>query len=102
MSTRNIVLGIAAAATLGLAALSTTPAAAQSWSLTIGSGAPYTEPAQYGWHDRGHGGWGRGPGWGYGHHRPRYGFHPGPQCFMRKVRYWDGWGWVVERRRVCH
>lgn len=109
MFKRTNVLGIAAAAALGVAALfATSPASAQSWSITIGSGAGYGygHPVQYGfgnrgWHDRRsdvYQGFDR-PGWRKRHH---HGFYAGPQCFTRKVRYWDGWGWTVERRRICH
>jgi hypothetical protein len=114
---RKLVLGFAASAALGLGLLgAAAPASAQSWSVTIGSG-------HGGYHHGGHHpvgdfyrpvgpGWGKGDGWGHhggwGRPLPPYaggghGFHPGgPRCFVRKVRYWDGWGWAVERRRVCH
>lgn len=119
--TRQLLLGIAAAATLGAATLfAPAQAGAQSWSLTIGQGGGYhnghgfeghrghyrqARPDHWqrgGWkHGGGHwdGGWrGRqafsgGYGHGFGHHQPH--------CVVRKVRYWDGWGWVVDRRRVC-
>jgi hypothetical protein len=122
---RQFLMGIAAAAAISLSAL---PATAQGW----GSGPapelhedagpafrhdgsaervrPEAMPVRDGWGggwggggwDRGHGrgwgggGWDRGPRWG-GH-----GYGRAQNCFVRKVRYWDGWGWTVERRRVCH
>jgi hypothetical protein len=118
---RSLVVGFAAALALGAASLaSVAPAAAQSWSVTIGSGG-------YGHHDGfrhgyrpvrpdhwrggwGHDGWARGgwghQGWGgHGGWRERRVFNDGfghSRCVVRKVRYWDGFSWVVERRRVCH
>jgi opacity protein-like surface antigen len=111
---RQLVLGMVAAFALGAATLApTTATQAQSWSLSIGTG---------GYHDgyghqprRHHDGWGRshwsgfggghrgwrsrhGHGYGYG---DGYGYHQ-PRCHVRSVRYWDGWSWVVDRRRVCH
>ncbi len=35
-------------------------------------------------------------------YHPGYGFHGGPRCVIRKVRYWDGWSWVIDRRQVCN
>lgn len=110
--TRQPLLGIAAAAALGAATLLTTaPSSAQTWSLTIGEGGGYQHgfidgfrPVRPdGWHGGGwrhgggpwHGGWRGRPVYGQG-----YGYHQ-PHCVVRKVRYWDGWGWVVDRRRVC-
>ncbi len=107
---RKLVLGIAASAALGLGLLASgQPAAAQSWSVTIGSGhgsyGPahgFYRPVRDEWGYRG--GWGHGPrhgGWGPPPHARGY-WHGGPRCHVRHVRYWDGWGWAVERRRVCH
>jgi hypothetical protein len=120
--TRQLLLGIAAAAALGAATLLTpAPSYAQSWSLSIGQGGGHYQGfrddfRQHRGRDWQGGGWqggdwnrGHGPwdgGWrgrqaysgGYGH-----GFgHYQPHCVVRKVRYWDGWGWVVDRRRVCN
>ncbi len=110
---RQLFLGLAAALALGAATLApTTASQAQSWSLSIGTGGYHD-----GWGHQPrprHDGWGRsqwsGYGGGYGGWRPRhghgYGFghgygHPQPRCHVRSVRYWDGWAWVVDRRRVC-
>ncbi|MCZ8182001.1 MAG: hypothetical protein O9322_03450 [Beijerinckiaceae bacterium] len=54
-----------------------------------------------------------GPGY-YGHgyyghrrHHRRYGYaetgygYRGPVCTIRKQRYWDGYGWNVQRVQVC-
>ncbi|MGL4437848.1 MAG: hypothetical protein ACRCUE_01110 [Bosea sp. (in: a-proteobacteria)] len=124
--TRQLLLGIAAAAALGAATLlAPTPASAQSWSLSIGQGGgfqhggyghgfdnghrrgPYRQVRPDGWNQ----GWNRGDHHGGGHWnggwrgRQVYGGgfgHQQPHCVVRKVRYWDGWGWVVDRRRVCN
>ncbi len=122
---RQLLLGIATAATLGAATLSlATPANAQSWSVQFGSGHSGGYQQVFGGHGRDHdrngyggghrggwdrGGWDRG-GWDRGGHgggwrgRPAYnqGYGHQPRCFVRKVRYWDGWGWVVDRRQVCN
>lgn len=116
--TRQLLLGIAAAAALGAATLlPATSAQAQSWSLSIGQGGGYHRGFDDGprpHHDRRvrpdgwqGGGWNHGGGHGYGGWRGRQvygdGFgHQQPHCVVRKVRYWDGWGWVVGRRRVCN
>ena len=26
----------------------------------------------------------------------------GPHCWWERHRFWDGWGWRIERVRVCH
>ena len=36
---------------------------------------------------------------------PYYGPAPvyyGPHCWWERNRVWDGWGWRIERVRVCH
>jgi len=77
---RKIMFGLAGAAALGLAAFTPQPAQAQGFSIQFGSPGYYGRPVY-------------GPGYG------AYGY--GPPCFVRVVRYWDGYGWVRERRRVC-
>ncbi|MGW9329381.1 hypothetical protein [Bosea sp. NPDC055594] len=89
---RKLLLGVSAAAALGVAALASTmptPAMAQPFSDGY-----YAGPRWGGGYDRPSYGYGR-PGYGYG--RPYY----EPRCFYRPVRYWDGWGWVVRERRIC-
>ncbi|CAD5298438.1 conserved exported hypothetical protein [Bosea sp. 62] len=99
---RKLVLGLSAAAALGVAglgmgAVTATPAEAQA----LGGG--------YGPHVWGGGGYYGRPRYGYGGPRygyggPRYGYgggYYGPRCYVRPVRYWDGWGWVVRERRIC-
>ncbi len=131
---RQLFIGIAAAATLGAATLAATlPAHAQSWELSIGSGYQgdqftrfvqwpggrqgiHRDGSEHNWGARGHGErqWGEGyRGGGYRGERhggwrerqaynPGYGFHGRPRCVIRKVRYWDGWSWVIDRRQVCN
>lgn len=100
---RKLVLGLSAAAALGVAALgigavTATPAEAQALSGGYGypgSGSRHPYAPRY-----------SNPGWGGGYYaRPRYGYYGrpsyGPRCYYRPVRYWDGWGWVVRERRIC-
>jgi hypothetical protein len=106
---RKVLLGIAAVATLGGAALvATAPAQAQGFSITIGDGFDrgYHRPA--------------GPGYGYGpppgfyggppRHNPYYapaygggyGYHQRrPRCWVRPVTVWNGYGYVTRPQRVC-
>ena len=39
----------------------------------------------------------------YAYDYPAYGAYPayGPDCFVRRERFWDGWSWRVRRVRVC-
>jgi hypothetical protein len=118
---RQLVLGIAAAVALGAATLAAAPASAQSWSLSIGSGHSdhyqggyrHDRPRNWGNHrfegNRFHerriqrDGWHSG-GWnsGWGHRQAlNHGYGYGQRCAVRQVRYFDGWSWIVERRRVC-
>lgn len=93
---RKRLFGISASALLGAltlagAALTTaSPAAAQGFSVTFGSGYPFYGPGFYG----------PRPYYGY---RPAYfgGYGPAPYCWTRPTRYWDGWGWVYGRQRIC-
>jgi hypothetical protein len=39
-----------------------------------------------------------GPAYGYYGPGPVY---YGPHCWWRRERFWDGWGWRVQRVRVC-
>jgi hypothetical protein len=109
---RKAVMGFALVSGLAWAGLAATPAEAGRWehrsggfSVTIGGHGPYERGwggHHHGWRERGwHGerGWGghhRRHGWGHGH---AYG--GGGRCFPQRVKHWDGWGWVVERRLVC-
>jgi hypothetical protein len=44
-----------------------------------------------------------GPGYGYGG-GPAYVVEPGygPDCFIQRQRFWDGYGWRVRNVRVCN
>ncbi|MEI5666191.1 hypothetical protein WBO78_14680 [Bosea sp. CCNWLW174] len=114
---RKLVLGLSAAAALGVAglgmgAVTATPAEAQALSGGYGypgGGSRHPSAPRYsnpGWGGGGYYGRPRygygGPRYGYG--GPRYGWgggYYGPRCYIRPVRYWDGWGWVVRERRIC-
>lgn len=93
---RKLTLGLfGALAALGAVAAAPPPAAAQV-SVTIGTPGYYPPPA-------------------YRPYRPAYVapspvYRPyprwrrayyAPSCVVRIHRYWDGYGWVRERRRVC-
>jgi hypothetical protein len=107
---RKVLLGIAAAATLGGAALlSAAPASAQGFSVTIGNGyePDYYRPVAPGY------GYGPPPGF-YGppprpnpYYAPVYGggygyHHPRPvRCWVRPVTVWNGYGYVTRPQRVC-
>ena len=65
---------------------------------------PYRQIRPDGWQGGGwnHGGGHWNGGWRGRHaHGDNFGYQQ-PHCVVRKVRYWDGWGWVVDRRRVCN
>jgi len=101
MTKMKTLTALAAAATLGLAAIAAPqPAEARHWNnggaiaagvigglaagAIIGSAArPY---------------YGYGPGY--------YAYAPGPAyyggCYWTRQRIWDGWGWRVRRVRVCN
>ncbi len=121
---RQLLLGIAAAAALG-AAISTDavagpfhPAGGSSQQVEgftqrghAPAGPAYDDNDGFrnAQHAQWHGGyegrhhW-RGERWG-GRHRgydPGHGFYGRQRCTVRNVRYWDGWGWVVDRRQVCN
>jgi hypothetical protein len=88
---------IAAAATLGAAALvtPTQPAQARGGAVAAGiigglaAGAIIGSAAAHGPY--------YGPGYYYGPGPVYY----GPHCWWHHERWWDGWGWRVRRVRVC-
>ena len=45
-----------------------------------------------------------GPGYGYYAPGPAYVVEPGygPDCFIQRQRFWDGYGWRVRNVRVCN
>ncbi len=93
---RKLILGSVGAAAMALAALVGAPqgASAQGFSITFGTGHPpvvrhYDEPPRY--RHRPH---------RYEHRRysrPRH----YRDCVIRTERYWTGYSWVTERRRIC-
>jgi len=42
-----------------------------------------------------------GPYYGPGYYGPAPVYY-GPHCWIERHRVWDGWGWHIERVRVCH
>jgi len=95
---RKLLLGLAGVAALGLSTLAVGPAQAQSFSITVGPGydhphyRPYPVHRPYRAYDRPY----------YSrrvYHRPVSWY--GRDCVVRVNRYWDGFGWVRERRRIC-
>ncbi|MCG6121717.1 MAG: hypothetical protein MEP57_03280 [Microvirga sp.] len=115
---RKFITGLAAAAALAISALVATPqsASAQDFSITFGTGHPPAvrhydprpvrpfvpaRPRFAPGPSRPHFG---GPGRHYGRdlrHDRRGGRHVGRDCVVRSERYWDGFTWVSERRRIC-
>jgi hypothetical protein len=107
---RKAVMGFALVSGLAWAGLAATSAEAGGWqhrsgnfTVTIGGDGPYQRGwggPHAGWRERG---WHGERRWGW-HDRPRWGHgygHGGGRCFPQRVKHWDGWGWVVERRLVC-
>jgi len=91
---KRFLLGLAGAGALGLAAFAPQSAQAQGFSVQFG-GPGYYGRGPYIASD---GPYYRRPADGY-YGRPAYGY--GPSCVVRVNRYWDGYGWVRERRRIC-
>jgi hypothetical protein len=106
LTMNKLVLGFAAAATLGAAALAGAGAAqAQGFSFSFGTPGYYAPvggphwggPPAYGYYGpprRRH--WGPPPGYG-----APYGYYRAPRCFLRPVTVWNGWGYVTQHQRVC-
>jgi hypothetical protein len=104
---KTIVTAIAAAATLGLAVLtSAAPAQAidygRKFQLSDSRGGGYGSfHGGYGHNfHRSHyhsGGYGSFHG-GYGHN---YGYRHVERCFWNKKRYWNGYGWEWKSERIC-
>lgn len=113
---RKLITGFVAAVVLALSALTLTPqsASAQGFSITFGTGQPpmvrhYDDRERVAPHpryDRRH----------YGRHddrrhydrrHDRRSYRHAPRqryardCTVRVERYWDGYSWVSERRRIC-
>jgi hypothetical protein len=118
---RQILLGLAGAAVVGLGAFGAQPAQAQGFSITIGTPGYYRPAPIYRPYPRYRPVYYRPapvyrpyPRYRPVHYRPApiyrsYGpqrvFAPpvdyGPVCTTRVARYWDGFGYVSERRKVC-
>ncbi|HSP26408.1 MAG TPA: hypothetical protein VLQ65_14660 [Saliniramus sp.] len=119
---RKFITGLAAAVVLALSALTLTPqtASAQGFSITFGTGQPpmvrhyddrrrvapvprydprHVDRRQF---DRRHD---DRRNWDRGHDRRSYRHAPRPRyaqdCTVRVERFWDGYRWVSERRRIC-
>ena len=101
MTMSKTLTALAAAATLGLAAVAAPqPAEARGGAIAAGVigglaagaiiGAAVHGP-YYGY------GYGYGPGYYYGGPAPVY--YGG--CYWTRQRVWDGWGWHFRRVRVC-
>jgi len=99
---RHALLSVLGAAALGLGALTAdaltaSPAQAQGFSIAVGEPYGYT-PNPHHPHWRRH----------YRRHHPypvayrpvRWGHH-NDYCEVRKTRYFNGYTWVVERRKTC-
>jgi hypothetical protein len=97
----NTLTALAAAATLGLAAIAT-PQPAQAGGHGgavaagviggLAAGAIIGSAAAH------------GPYYGYGYGPGYYGAAPayyGGGCYWTRQRFWDGWGWRFRRVRVC-
>lgn len=102
---RHALLSVLGAAALGFGilavdAVTAAPAQAQGFSITVGEPYgydPYPRPRRHWGHRRRH------------HHndprsvyyRPAYGGGYGAPCRVHVNRYFDGYSWVTERRRIC-
>lgn len=42
-----------------------------------------------------------GPYYGHGHYYGPGPVYYGPACYWTRQRVWDGWGWHLQRVRVC-
>ncbi len=108
---RKLITGFAAAVVLALSALTLAPqsASAQGFAITFGTGQPpmvrhYDDrprvaPRPH--YDRRHDDrrWDRRDDRRSWRHAPRQRF--ARDCTVRVERYWDGYSWVSERRRIC-
>ena len=88
---------LAAAATLGIAAIATPqPAEARGGAIAaeiiggLAVGALIGSAAAHGPY--------YGPGYYYG---PAPVYYGGGGCYWTQQRFWDGWGWRFRRVRVC-
>jgi hypothetical protein len=81
---------LAAVATIGVAAVAAPqPAQARGGALAAGAIIGSAAHGPY---------YGYGPGYYYG---PAPVYYRGGPCYWTHRRFWDGWGWRVQRVRVC-
>jgi hypothetical protein len=90
---RKLVLALFGAL-VGLGAVAAAPAPAEAQGITVRIGGPgyYQRPVYY-----------HRPYYRRTYYRPAYvrPVYYAPRCTVRVNRYWSGYGWVRERRRVC-
>lgn len=105
---KKMILASAAVALLAASAIATpTPAEARGGRVAAGVIGGLAAGAIIGGALAGAPAYGYGPGYGYGYYGGApayYGGGPayyGPACHWQRQRYWDGYGWVVRRVRVC-
>jgi len=95
---RKLVLALFGAV-LGLGALAAAPAPAEAQGITVRIGGPgyYHRPV---YHRPVY----QRPYYRRSYYRPVYvrPVYYAPRCGVRVNRYWNGYGWVRERRRVCY
>lgn len=92
---KKIILAAATAATLAVTSLAApAPAEAGGGRVAAGVGLGLLGGAIIGGAIANSGGY-YGPGYGY------YGAAPGGGCYLRRERFWDGYGWRVRRVQVC-
>ncbi len=96
---KTIVLAAATAATLAVTTLAApAPAEARGGRVAAGVGLGLLGGAIIGGAIANSGGY-YGPGYGYyGGPAPVY---YGGGCYLRRERFWDGYGWRVRRVQVC-
>lgn len=96
---KKIVLAAATAATLAVTTFAApAPAEARGGRVAAGVGLGLLGGAIIGGAIANSGGY-YGPGYGYyGAPAPAY---YGGGCYLRRERFWDGYGWRVRRVQVC-
>jgi hypothetical protein len=118
---RKFMFGLAAALALGLGALASEPAQAQGFSITVAShddddddrGYRYRPRYRYGYapvYERPYRHWRRAHYYRrayrpYRPYRPAYfapGYGYGVHCKVRRERYFNGFRWVTDVRRICY
>ena len=113
---RKFMFGLAAALALGIGALASEPAQAQGFSITIAShddddrGYRYRPRYRHGYapiYERPYRHWRRDHYYrrAYRPYRPAYfgpGYGYGAHCRVRRERYFNGFRWVTDVRRICY